>query len=294
MNKTDVAPLIVIVGQTASGKSSLAHTLAKKYNGEIICADSRTIFEEMDIGTAKPSTQERQEVPYWGLDLIAPNTHYNAAQFKTYAEVKIRDITKRGKLPIMVGGTGLYIDSVLFDYTFGTEKDPEIRRLLDNKTIPELLVIAQNKGLTLPASVLKNKRHLVSAIERGDANVTRQELRNNTLIIGINPERKSIRYNIEQRVDAMFRKGLRKEVEEISIKYGWESEAMTGIGYKEFRQWHDNEISMSQVKKNIVKNTLQYAKRQRTWFKRNQAIEWFETSEDAQERVVQYIEKELY
>lgn len=291
MNKE--LPLIVIVGETASGKSSLAHKLALELGGEIICADSRTVYKEMNVGTAKPSQEERAEVQYWGIDLVEPNTVFSAAQFKKYAQEKIAEITSRNHLPIMVGGTGLYIDGVLYDYSFGTKSNSDYRRELDNKSVIELQNIALSKEIELPVGVLKNKRHLVRIIERESASDS-QELRNNTLIIGLSLNRKSIRYNIEKRVELMFRRGLRKEIDDIVTKYGWESEAMTGIGYREFRGWYDKQLSMGEVKKLIVKNTLHYAKRQRTWFKRNQSIVWFEEADKAYDFVVHSVQNKLY
>src|SRR5688500_6881598 len=116
-------PLIVIVGPTASGKTALSIEIAKQYNGEIICADSRTVYKGMDIGTAKPTPEERQGIPHWGLDLVQPNEDFSAADFKVYALQKIIEIRARNRTPILVGGTGLYIDAVIFDYEFGSPVD---------------------------------------------------------------------------------------------------------------------------------------------------------------------------
>ena len=131
-------PLVVIVGPTASGKTSLAIDLAKRYGGEIICADSRTIYKEMDIGTAKPTAAQRAEVTHWGLDLVEPGESFSAYDFKIYANQKIQEIRKRGNIPFMVGGTGLYIDAVLFDYEFGQPADPELRQTLQLMSVSEL------------------------------------------------------------------------------------------------------------------------------------------------------------
>ena len=124
---TEQLPLVVIVGPTASGKTGLAIELAEKYNGEIICADSRTIYRGMDIGTAKPTLKERQGVVHWGLDLVEPGEAFSAADFKAYADDKIANIRSREKVPFLVGGTGLYIDAVIFNYQFGTTADPVLR-----------------------------------------------------------------------------------------------------------------------------------------------------------------------
>src|SRR3990167_2158954 len=136
--------LLAIVGPTASGKSALALEIAKKFNGEIICADSRTIYRGMDIGTAKPSKEEQAKVPHWGLDLVDPGQRYNVHQFKTYAEAKTEEIKGRGKLPIIVGGTGLYIDAVLFRYEFESgSKGPLLPKTLIIGIMPPPEVIRQ-------------------------------------------------------------------------------------------------------------------------------------------------------
>ena len=120
----EAKPLVVIVGPTASGKTSLAIKIAQQYQGEIICADSRTVYRELNIGTAKPTNREKGSVVHWGIDIVEPDVNYTAADFKKYATNCIRGIRKRGNLPILVGGTGLYIDSVIFDYKFGRKSDP--------------------------------------------------------------------------------------------------------------------------------------------------------------------------
>lgn len=126
------APLIAIVGPTASGKTSAAIRIAEKYGGEIICADSRTIYKEMNIGTAKPTSEECSRVPHWGLDLVSPNERYSVKDFQLYALEKIEDIRHRDKIPILVGGTGLYIDSVIFNFQFGGDEQEWRGELKDN------------------------------------------------------------------------------------------------------------------------------------------------------------------
>ena len=163
MNKP---PLIVITGPTASGKSALAMDIAKKYGGEIICADSRTVYKGMDIGTAKPTEQDQREVPHHLLDVVEPNQPFSAAEFKERANQAICDISARGKLPMLVGGTGLYIDAVLFDYHFGLPADPNRRSDLQAMSVEQLQHVCLEQGIHLPINV-RNKRHLVRAIEIG-------------------------------------------------------------------------------------------------------------------------------
>lgn len=155
--------LIVIVGPTASGKSSLAMRVAKTYGGEIIAADSRTVYKGMDIGTAKPSQSDQTKVPHWGLNLVSPGQRFTAHQFQKYANSKIKDIQKRGKLPILVGGTGLYMDAVLFGFGFLPDADPGNREKLEVLSVSQLQKIIENKGYIMPVNS-QNKRHLIRAI----------------------------------------------------------------------------------------------------------------------------------
>ena len=161
-------PLVVITGPTASGKTGLAIKLAKLFGGEIISADSRAIFKGIDIASAKPDLIERDGVPHWGFDLVAPGERFTAADFKEYTYAKINEILARGKLPFLVGGTGLYIDAVLGDYDFAGEADEELRTKLNSKTIEELQQIIFEQKIPMPENH-KNKRYLVRAIEKAYA-----------------------------------------------------------------------------------------------------------------------------
>lgn len=287
-------PLIVIVGETASGKSNLAHQLAMKYGGEILAADSRSIYRGMDIGTAKPTAKERSEVIYHGIDLVEPGENYSAGSYKDYAQNVIAGIRARRNLPLLVGGTGLYVDGVLFNYSFSEKADPKLRRLLNNKTIPELIEYATRNDIVLDEIMLTNRRHIIRQIERGPPPRQSRNKPYNSLIVGIKPPRSVIRHNITSRVEYMFKVGLRHEVDELVHKYGWDSEALTGIGYKEFKPFYDGQESMSRVKQSIIQNSLRYAKRQRTWFKRNPYIEWFENSQLAADRIDDFLRTHGY
>ncbi len=281
--------LVVIVGETGSGKSSLAHLLALENNGEIICADSRTVYKGMDIGTAKPTKAEQAEAKYHLLDVVESNEIYNAARFQTDANQAIQQISSAGKLPIMVGGTGLFIDSVLFDFDFGHVPNSELRAKLSALTLDELRVQALVIDENLDSNTLSNKRRLIRLIEVGEVVEQQNELRKNTIVLGLKIPKNELRKRIEQRTELMFRQGLRKEVDELVDEYGWDSEAMSGIGYREFQDYSEGKLSMTQVKNSIVKNTLNYAKRQRTWFKRNPHIEWFEDPVEAKKSVDNFL-----
>ena len=272
---------LAIVGQTASGKSSLAMRIAKDYNGEIIAADSRTIYKGMDIGTAKPNQEEQDLITHHGLDLVNPNQKFSVFDFKNYAKERIEQIKQKNKLPIMVGGTGLYVDSVLYNFQFN-KVDKAKTKQLEALNLEKLQKLAKKIDKNISKSMLHNKRHLIRFIERGGHAKKSYKEREDLIIVGIFPKKSRLRDNINARVEVMFRQGLRKEVKELVEQYDWNNEAMSGIGYQEFKDYYDGKISMSKVKRNIVQNTLKYAKRQKTWFKRNPYLNRFEDLDKAE------------
>ena len=275
-----IAQLIVIVGETASGKTDLAIKIAHKYNGEIIAADSRTIYKGMDIGTAKPTEEEKQGIPHYLLDVIAPDQKYSAAEFKKAATSKIEEISARGKLPIMVGGSGLYVDSVLFDYKFQSP-NLGVRAELEDLSLEQLQARAHELGIEETEIDFKNRRHLSRAIENKKVLKNKQRLRENTLVIGLSLERDVLRERIEKRVDKMITDGLVEEVEKLGEEYGWSNEAMSGIGYRFMGEYLRGEIDLDEAKRRFVQGDLSLAKRQRTWFKRNKNIHWAPNPEQA-------------
>lgn len=270
-------PLVAIVGETASGKSALAIELAKALDGEIICADSWTVRREVNIGTAKPSAAEQAEVPHHLLDVVGPDEDFTAAVFKGLAQRTIDEISSRGKLPILCGGTGLYVDGILYDFNFLPPGEPGVREALNQKTIPELLADIETAGIPLGQTDTRNKRRLIRLLETGGAEQTKNELRDNTLIIGLQPEREELKERITKRVDAMLTAGLEDEVRELVERYGWDCEALKGVGYAQWRGYFDGTASLAETRQRIIKATTELSKRQRTWFKRNKSIRWFAT-----------------
>lgn len=235
-------PLVVIVGETASGKSALAMELAQKFNGEIICADSRTVYKGMDIGTAKPIQADRKLVKHHLLDLIEPNQTFTVAQFKELVNKSIVDIHNREKLPIMVGGSGLYVDAVIFDFGFADasiSRDPKNPRHLDPKATP-----------------------------------TKQALRPNTLLIGLRLPKEVLEKRINLRVEQMFKDGLVEEAKRLGEQYGWETEALQTPAYKAIKNYLVGATDLTQTKELFAQGDRQLAKKQRTWFKRNDSIQW--------------------
>lgn len=285
------SPLLVIVGETASGKSALALRLAEKFGGELICADSWTVYEGFDIGTAKPSSEEQAAVPHHLLDVADPAVGFSAVEFKKLAVNTIRSIVKRGKLPIMVGGTGLYIDSVLFDYQFLPPSDPVLRHELNALSLAEVLARAEALGLDTTGIDLRNKRRVIRLIENNGARPTKGPLRENTLVLGIKTDREHLRERITARVDAMLAAGLEAEVRALADKYGWEAEPMKGIGYVEWKEYFDGSQSLDETRARIIKATMDLAKRQRTWFKRNVGIQWLNHPSMADEITTTFLNK---
>lgn len=288
-NKEIENPLIVIVGVTASGKTDLAIKLAHKYNGEIICADSRTIYKEMNIGTAKPSSEERENIIHHMLDIVYPNERFSAAQFQKRVKELITDITNRNKLPILVGGSGLYIDSVIYNFNFLPPGNADERELLESLSVKELQKKVIELGLELPANE-KNPRHLIRKIETNGKIPVKKSIRKNTLIIGIEVERDVIRKRIIKRVEAMVNSGLVEEVRQLSKKYSWNDPGMLSTGYKSFRLYIENDINIDQAKELFVTADFQLARRQRVWFKRNPHIVWIKNNNDADEQVKNFLQ----
>lgn len=268
------SPLVVIAGPTASGKTSLAIELAERFGGEIICADSRTVYRGMDIGTAKPTAEERERVPHWGLDLVEPGERFTAAAFKAYTLEKIEEIRSRGKIPFLVGGTGLYIDAVIFDYEFGGEPDPEQRRQLEGMPVEELQKYCVKNNIELPTN-RQNKRHLVRAIEQKSINTKRRtEPIPNAVIVGIATDHDILRERIHARTEHMFENYVVEEAILLGKKYGWRSEAMSGNIYPLIHQHTEGVLSLDETKQKFETADWHLVKRQLTWLKRNPHIVW--------------------
>jgi len=271
-------PLVVIMGPTASGKTSVAISLAKHLGGEIICADSRAVYIGMDIGTAKPTTSERKEVPHWGLDLISPDEQYSVAEFKAYTNKKIAEIRGRGHIPFLVGGTGLYIDSVIFDYKFGLPANNVLRLELQQMSLNELHKYCQNNEITLPENY-KNKRYMIRAIENNGVVNNKSNLpANNSIVVGITTEKDVLMNRIINRLDGMLSDGVINEAKNLSEDFGWEKDPMRSGIYGLTHQYLEGQISIDELKSKCVILDWHLVKRQMTWMKRNKFIQWMPLS----------------
>jgi tRNA dimethylallyltransferase len=277
-------PLLVIVGETASGKSALALDLARRFNGEIIAADSRTLYRGMDIATAKPTVAEQAQVEHHLIDVSTPDKPLTAADFKRLAAESINDITERGKLPIIVGGTGLYIDALLYDFKFNNAVDIELRNSLGTKGIAELQGMLAERQIPLPENPL-NKRHLIRKLETNGAVARRSQLRPNTLVLGLQLDRELLKQRIADRIEVMFNSGVIDEAAKLKALYPTDLDPLKTPGYRALWQLLDGVITEAEAKAAFAQADLSLAKRQRTWFRRNKSIHWLANSDNIAEAV---------
>ncbi len=269
-----MAPLIVITGPTASGKSAMALKLAEKWGGEIVCADSRTVYKGMDIGTAKPTVADRAKVPHHLLDVVNPNERFTVRDFQIKAQQAIVEIRGRGKIPFLVGGSGLYIDSVVLDYSLGTAGSLVERQKLEAKSIDELQTMLKNQQIPLPENQY-NKRYLVRALERKNqvvSSMKRPEA--NTHVVAITTNKSILQNNIWRRVEIMFATGVIDEAVGLADLYGWDCEAMTGNIYAVIKQLQAGEIDQSGAIELGARRDWRLVKRQLTWLKRHTYVTW--------------------
>jgi tRNA dimethylallyltransferase len=272
-----MAPLIVITGPTASGKTGLALDLAERYGGEIICADSRTIYKGMDIGTAKPTEQERSRVPHHLLDVVLPGEIFTAKDFQAQAKQAIATIRSRGNIPFIVGGTGLYIDAVVLEYQW-----PELaseRDRFEGLANDELIAMIKKQQLALPENPA-NRRHLISTLIRGGAAGSALTLpRENCHVVAIATDKSVLEDRIRERAKQMFGQGVVEETKRLGERYGWDSEAMTSNIYPIIRRVIEGEISEPEAVELFVIKDRQLAKRQVTWLKRHDFVHWLPLEE---------------
>ncbi len=288
----DKPKVIVICGPTASGKTALSIELAKKINGEIISSDSMQIYKYMDIGTAKTTQEEMQGIKHYLLDFVEPSQRYSVAEFKKDAEKAIEEILQKGKTPIIVGGTGLYVDSLIYGIEYQTiEFDEQYRKQLEERVEKEGLETLYNEAKKIdPQAIekisLNDKKRILRILEIYKAtgkNKTEQEIesRKNGVkydykVFAINMDREKLYERINKRVDIMIENGLIEEVEKLLEKYKEFPTAMQGLGYKEVVEYLQGKVSEEEMIENIKRETRRYAKRQLTWFRKNKQTIWIE------------------
>lgn len=273
--------VIAIVGPTASGKTGFAVSLAKKLNGEIISADSRLVYKGFDIGTAKPSIEEREGIPHYMIDIVEPEFDYSAGLYAQEAEKLIFDISKRGKVPVVVGGTGLYFRLLLENYDVPkVEPDYELREKLAKLSYSELVLMLEAKDQARAKEIeFNDKKKLIRAIEMAEhlekpLSEYKKEPVFDVEWIGLNYPRAELYERINKRVDMMIKDGLVEETEYLLKKHGRIKNLVCTIGYQEIVQYLDNLLTLEEAKDKLKQNTRNYAKRQLTWFRKNPAIKW--------------------
>jgi len=289
MNKSNIEKLpkiIAILGPTSSGKSEVAIRLAKKFNGEIISADSRQIYRDLDIGTGKVSKQEQKTAKHWMLDIINPTTKYNATKFKQHSEKIIADILQRKKLPIICGGTGFWIQAVVDNIVFPEVKpDEKLRNSLRNKTAEHLFSMLKKLDSKRANNIdAKNKVRLIRAIEickeLGSVPRIKTLPKYEALQIGIDVPKEKLHLNIEKRLRKRWQAGMIKEVKDLhkKQKLSWKKIQSFGLGYFWIPLFLQGKLSKEELFKRLYLTEKYYAKRQMTWFQKDQRIVWLKNS----------------
>jgi len=284
------AKFVAVVGPTATGKTALSLHLAERFGGEIVCADSRTLYRGMDIGTAKPTAAEQARVRHHMLDVIDPGERLSAAAFKQLAVGAMADIASRGRLPLLVGGSGLYVDAVLFDYEFPSESEPALRARLEAMGDEDLLELLAAEDPEAYETVERtNRRRVIRAIETaGERRTRRTEMVPEALVLGTILNKEIVQHRVEQRVKKMLEEGFIREVEDIGEMYGWESAALEVIGYRAFKGYVLGTKTLEQATADFVRGDMALYKKQVTWFKRHEGIRWVQSAAEAEQLVADF------
>ncbi|MCX6121972.1 MAG: tRNA (adenosine(37)-N6)-dimethylallyltransferase MiaA [Ignavibacteriales bacterium] len=301
--------LLVIVGPTASGKTALSILLAEKLGGEIISADSRQIYRYLDIGTAKPTSEELQRVGHQFINILNPDQYYNAGEYGQQARAKIEELLKQNKQPILVGGSGLYVRAVIDGFFEGPGKNSDIREQLETEVHalgPEKLFERLKKIDPVSAGKMDatKVRRVIRALEVyyttgkpiSDLHSI-QEAKNSfeAVQFGLQWERKALYHRIERRVDEMIENGLIEEVRGLLEKgYSRGANALNTVGYKEVFDFFEGKITKEEMTRLIKQNTRHFAKRQLTWFRADKRIQWIPLNDETNWNVIaEHIQKDF-
>ena len=296
--------VIVICGPTASGKTSLSIELAKKINGEIVSCDSMQIYEDMDIGTAKPTLEEMQGIKHYLIGYVSPEQRYSVADYKKDAKKAIKEIIKKGKMPIVVGGTGLYLDSLIYEIEYqDIEFDEDYRNQLEKEVEEKGLEVLYERAKEIGAEAVKkisstDKKRILRILEiyhatgktktEQEIESRKKEVEYDYKVFALDWERQKLYERINKRVDIMLEQGLIGEVKQILKKYDTFPTAMQGLGYKEVVEYLKGNLTKEEMIEKIKMETRRYAKRQLTWFRKNKQTIWL-NAEDGTEKNVDMI-----
>ncbi len=309
MGEVQREKVAVIIGPTAVGKTKLSIDLAKALNGEIISGDSMQIYRTMDIGTAKVTTDEMDGIPHYMIDIKDPEDSFSVAEFQESVRKCIREITERGKLPIIVGGTGLYIQSVLFDYQFTDEAgDATYREQMEKLALEHGVEYVHKKLQEVdPESAERihanNVRRVIRALEifhtTGEKMSNQLEKQENELLydvslIGLTMDREMLYDRINLRVNLMIEQGLLEEVKGLHERGVRDCQSIQAIGYKEIYDYFENRVSLEEAVSQLKTNSRRYAKRQLTWFCNKMDVAWFDVTDgEKTSEILRYIEGKL-
>ncbi len=300
--------VIVICGPTASGKTALSIELAKKIDGEIVSADSMQIYKDMDIGSAKPTKEEMDGIKHYLLDFVSPEDRYSVADYKKDATIAINEIIEKGKTPIVVGGTGLYIDSLIYNIDYPEiEFDEEYRKSLEKRAEEEEgLQKLYEEAKQIDEQAMKNisqndQKRILRVLElyhQTGKTKTEQEIESrknevpyNYYVFALNMDREKLYDRINKRVDIMVEQGLIEEVEGIIKKYKTYPTSMQALGYKEIKEYLNRNITKEQAIETVKQETRRYAKRQLTWFRKNKQTIWLDALDKKEENIRKILEE---
>lgn len=301
--------VIIIVGPTAVGKTNLSIKLAKKLKSEIISGDSMQVYKGMDIGTGKVTEEEMDQIPHHMLDILTPDRPFSVADYQKYVQNKISELNQRSTIPLIVGGSGLYIQAVLYDYIFSEQKRDETRtnQLEARMETEGNLALYEELQKVDPEQAEKihpnNKRRVIRALEVYQATEkTLSERRSEQsktskydyYIIGLKMDREALYEKINKRVDSMIKNGLIEEVQHLYAQGYEHTQAMKAIGYKELIPYIKGEADLASAVELLKRNSRRYAKRQYTWFKNQMNIHWYDITETKYDKIVDNIIKDVF
>jgi len=291
--------VIAITGPSGSGKTALSISLAKELDGEIISVDSRQIYKGLDIGSAKPTLEERDNIPHYMMDIIEVTEAYSVADFCDSANEIIKDILSRGKTPILAGGTGLYFRTLLQDFDLPrVAPNEELRQELDKKTCEELYNLLLEKDYDIAQKIhFNNKVKIIRALEvcltlgiPMSKAQKKKENPYNVLWFGLNAENREFLYDrVNKRVDIMLSEGLEEEAKNLFCKYGENNIIINSIGYQELLPYFKGEIDYDTAVNLLKQNTRRYTKRQISWFNANKDIRWFDIEKMTSKQILEEI-----
>ena len=294
--------LVIVCGPTGAGKTAVAVMLAKKFDGELVSADSRQVYRGMDIGTGKDTTA-LQGIPIWMYDVVNPDEKFSVSQYQKKANKYINDIRKRNKLPIIVGGTGLYIQSLIETIpTGGVKPNEALRKKFEKASLEKLQMILKQEfpavWKKLNSSDQKNPHRLIRKIELGRAGVALVKpslVVQDVCWIGLTASFTELYKRIDERVEKRVKQGVVDEVRFLQNKgYKWELPSMSALGYLKWKDYIEGKATIGEVTLNWKHDEHGYSRRQMTWFKRNKAIHWFDVTHDGFEEKIESLVNSWY